>query len=92
MCEHVTLEFLKEHSDNLLATRVVQFPFQNNRIAIYSKSIEPVIGDGSGEFVLLTSLEPDVISIEVTAPDTNTDSEPVIEPETNTDSEPTQGQ
>jgi len=59
MCTHVTLEFLAEHGNNLLATRVVQFPSLNNRIAIYSKSDDPVIGDGSGDFVFITDLTPD---------------------------------
>ena len=69
MCIHVTLEFLKEHQDNLHPKRVVQFPFQNNRIAIFSKSEDPIIGQGSGEFVYLTTLVPDQVQpvVEVAA-------------------------
>lgn len=88
MCTHVTLEFLKEHSDNLHPTRVVQFPFQNNRIAIFSQSDEPIVGEGSGEFVYLTSLVPDIIP-EVIVEQVV---EATISTDTSSNTEPTQGQ
>ena len=59
MATHVTLDFLKGHGDNLLATRVVQFPYQNHRIMLYAKSDTDV--NTSDEFLLVAHLVPDVV-------------------------------
>lgn len=59
MAEHVTLDFLKGHGDNLLATRVIQFPSYNHKILLYAKSSTDV--NGSDEFNLITDLIPDPV-------------------------------
>ena len=58
MAEHVTLDFLQGHGDNLLATRVVQFPYDNHRIMLYVKSDTDI--NTSEEFILKAHLIPDI--------------------------------
>jgi hypothetical protein len=67
MSAHVTEDFIKGHGDNLISTMVVQLPYQNNKIILYCNSIADV--NTSDEFVLLTSLVPDVV-IEPTVEET----------------------
>ena len=59
MSEHVTLDFLAGHGDNLIATRVVQFPYQHNKILLYAKTDMDM--NTSSEFALISHLVPDVI-------------------------------
>jgi len=59
MSAHVTEDFIKGHGDNLISTMVVQLPYMNNKIVLYCNSATDV--NTSDEFVLLTSLVPDVV-------------------------------
>ena len=59
MCSHVTEDFIKGHGDNLISTMVVRLPLQNNKIVLYCSSPDDV--NVSDEFLLLTSLVPDVV-------------------------------
>jgi len=99
MAEHVTLDFLAGHGDNLLATRVVQFPYENHRIMLYVKSDTDI--NTSNEFVLRGHLVPDVVVEPITetvdtpvVDDTTTDTETITETSSAepSSSEPTQGQ
>jgi hypothetical protein len=103
MVEHVTQDFLAGHGDNLLATRVVQFPYENHRIMLYAKSDTDI--NTSTEFILRAHLVPDVVveqvvetvaipSVEETTTETTTETTDTTET-TSTEpssSEPTQGQ
>ena len=86
MATHVTLDFLKGHGDNLLATRVVQFPLQNHKIMLYAKSNVDV--NTSDEFVLITDLIPDPVIEPVVVEEVVTEETPSETPSET----PTQGQ
>ena len=59
MIEHVTVDFLNGIGDNMVSTRVVQFPYQDNKIMLYVKSATDL--NTSDEFVLMAHLVPDVV-------------------------------
>ena len=59
MAAHVTEDFIKGHGDNLVSTMVVHLPYQNNKIILYCNDTTDL--NTSDEFVLLTSLVPDVV-------------------------------
>jgi hypothetical protein len=93
MAEHVTLDFLAGHGDNLVATRVVQFPYENHRIMLYAKSDTDI--NTSNEFVLRAHLVPDVVVEPVAEPvveDTTTDTTTDNTSTESSGSESTQGQ
>ena len=60
LCVHVTEEFINGHGDNLIATSVVQLPFNNNKILLYCNSDTDI--NTSDKFTLITDLIPDVVS------------------------------
>ena len=59
LCAYVTEEFINGHGDNLVSTMVVHLPYQNNKIILYCNDTTDL--NTSDEFVLLTSLVPDVV-------------------------------
>jgi len=60
LCAHVTEEFINGHGDNLIATSVVQLPFNNNKILLYCNSDTDI--NTSDKFTLITDLIPDIVS------------------------------
>ena len=66
LCAYVTEEFINGHGDNLVATMVVQLPFNNNRILLYCNNDTDI--NTSDNFMLITDLIPDVIVTESVTP------------------------